>query len=179
MDAGGAVQREAKKKWVWFKPFQFFIKNLACRLIQSRKERRPNRSLRRPKQFRLGSESNCWRSKHGRRLKYRLRRIATGNDHRQTYSITYAGRYAAAVCQMILKILGWSDYRLFGSTRKSDRIAIQTTAIQLLLTKFLTIHFDVTGRLRRNHMALWLTRRGQEGWLTQNGAATAYESFFL
>ena len=184
MDASSTVQWETKKKWVWFKTFQFFIKNLAGWLVQMWKERRPSRSLRRPIQFRSRSEPNSWRSKHGRRLKYRLS-IAAGNDHRQTssLSITYAGCYFAAVRQMILKIFRWSDYRLLGSTRQPatdcNWITIQTAAFQLLVvTKFLTLHFDVTRRLRCNHMAHLSTGcRGQKGLVTRNGATTTFTTF--
>ena len=158
---------------------------MASRLVQSRKERRPSRSIGRPIQFRSRSQSKSWRSKHGRRLKYRLSNRAAGNDHCQTSSlfITYAGCYFAAVRQMILKIFRWSYYRLLGSTTATNWITIQAATSQLLLlllvTKFLTLHFDVVGRLRCNHMAHLSTGcRGQEGLMTRNGTAgTEFTTF--
>lgn len=183
MDASSAVQWETKEKWVRFKTFQLFVKNLAGRLVGSRKERRPSRSLRRPVQFRPRSVSNSWRSKHGRRLKYRLSNAA-GNDHRQqTGILSTTGCYFAAVRQMILKILRWSDYRLLGaSTTDCNWITVQTAAFQLLLvvTKFLTFHFNVLGRLGCNHMAHlstgWIDG---DGLMTQNGATTTVTTFPL
>lgn len=149
---------------------------MASRLVQSRKERRPSRSIGRPIQFRSRSQSKSWRSKHGRRLKYRLSNRSAGNDHCQTSGlfITYAGCYFAAVRQMILKIFRWSYYRLFGSTTATNWITIQAATFQLLVvTKFLTLHFDVVGRLRCNHMAHLSTGcRGQEGLMTRNEFTT-------
>ena len=137
-----------------FQPFQFRVEYLTGRLVPDRKEWRPGRVIRRTrKQFRSRSDkstcsSDCrWqRTEHGRWLQYRL----TGNGHRQTF-FDAVGRYVAAVNQMILKISGRSNDRLFFND--SDWV-IQTATVEMLVTKLLALHFDVTGRLRYTHMAL-------------------------